>query len=91
MLGEVQLGHGDKQHLLQQVVQPHALLDLDHLKGGGDGGVWDVAIICLIFGEQTILSIFEHLSFFQIIRTKNEKVSGMVSLEMTLIDHRDQR
>ena len=42
-------------------------------------------------GEQTILSIFEHLSFFQIIRTKNEKVSGMDSLEMTLIDHRDQR
>jgi hypothetical protein len=67
VLGEVQLGHGDKQHLLQQVVQPHALQDLDHLKGGGDGGVWDVAIICLIFGEQTILSIFEHLSLFQII------------------------
>ena len=32
MLGGVQLGHGDKQHLLQQVVQPHALQDLDHLK-----------------------------------------------------------
>ena len=32
VLGEVQLGHGDKQHLLQQVVQPHALQDLDHLK-----------------------------------------------------------
>ena len=69
VLGEVQFGHGDKQHLLQQVVQPHALQDLDHLKGGGDGGVWEMAIICLIFGEQTILSIFEHLSLFQIIRT----------------------